>query len=65
MEEMLNSLRKSCWDGLHNTAAGLGFGIASYRQPERIVAFNAVRKAKERREMLLTPLEASQLFALV
>lgn len=62
---MLNWLRKTCWNGLHSAAAGLGFGLASYRQPDRIGAFQAVRQAKRRREMLLTPLEASQLFSLV
>jgi len=50
---------------LHNIAAALGFGVASYRQPYRAAAMNAVRAIKRRREMLLTPLEANQLFSLV
>ena len=50
---------------LHNIAAALGFGVASYRQPYRAAAMNAVRAIKHRREMLLTPLEAIQLFSLV
>lgn len=62
---MLNSLRKACWNGLHNTAASFGFGVASYRQPERLPAFEEVRRVKHKREMLLTPLEAAQLSSLV
>lgn len=62
---MLNSLRTACWNGLHGAAARFGFGLASYRQPHRLGAFNAVRTVKQNREMLLTPLEANQLFSLV
>jgi hypothetical protein len=62
---MLNPWRRVCWNALHNTAAGFGFGIASYRQPERLSAFVAVRRAKHNREMLLTPLEAAELSSLV
>jgi O-methyltransferase len=62
---VLRALRKTCWDGLHNGAALLGFGIASYRQPERITDFKHVREARQKREILLTPMEANQLCALV
>ena len=62
---MLKSARKTAWNVLHNSAAALGFGIATYRQPERSGVMRAIRNLKRRREMLLTPLEANQLFTLV
>lgn len=62
---MLGKIRKSCWDAMHGASAALGFGIASYRPPSRSPTLDLVRKLKREREMLLTPLEASQLFSLV
>jgi hypothetical protein len=50
---------------MHYASASLGFGIASYRQPSRLLTVQIVRNLKRRREMLLTPLEAAQLFSLV
>jgi hypothetical protein len=62
---MMNAARKFAWKTLHDTSAALGFGIVSYRQPERIQTIEMIRRLKKTREMLLTPLEANQLFALV
>jgi O-methyltransferase len=62
---MMKNVRKAAWNALHNSAAALGFGIATYRQPERTVVMRTIRELKRRREMLLTPLEANQLFSLV
>jgi hypothetical protein len=57
--------RKIAWNTLHSVAAAAGFGVASYRQPARIQTLRAIRKLKGDRRMLLTPLEANQLFSLV
>lgn len=65
MGGILGKLRRTCWDAVHDTSAALGFGIASYRPPLRTPALDVVRKLKREREMLLTPLEATQLFSLV
>lgn len=61
----MNVVRKFAWGALHNASAALGFGLASYRQPDRIETIRWIRKLKKSREMLLTPLEANQLFSLV
>jgi O-methyltransferase len=50
---------------IHKSSAALGFGLASYRQPQRLPVMNAIRRLKRQRKMLLTPLEANQLFSLV
>lgn len=50
---------------LHNTAASLSLGVASYRQPHRTNVLRRVLDLKRRRRMILTPLEANQLFSLV
>jgi len=57
--------RTIAWNILHNTAAALGWGLASYYWPTRVGAMRAVRKLKKRRDMNITPLEAIQLIALV
>jgi hypothetical protein len=48
-----------------NGAARLGLGVASYRQPARNGYLRRILEIKKRREMLLTPVEASQIFSLV
>lgn len=50
---------------IHDSSAALGFGLASYRQPHRLQVMDSIRDLKRQREMLLTPLEANQLFSLV
>ncbi|MGH9656472.1 MAG: TylF/MycF/NovP-related O-methyltransferase, partial [Bryobacteraceae bacterium] len=62
---MVNSVRKICWNALHDGFAAFGFGIASYRQPSRVPVIREIRRLKRSREMLLTPLEANQIFSLV
>lgn len=57
--------RTVAWNILHNTAAALGWGVASYREPARVGTMSAVRELKRRRDMNITPLEAIQLFSLV
>ena len=57
--------RTIAWNILHNMAAALGWGLASYYWPTRVEAMRAVRKLKKRRDMNITPLEAIQLIALV
>lgn len=48
-----------------NSAARLGMGLASYRQPRRVGYLKKVLDIKKRRQMLLTPIEASQMVRLV
>ncbi len=62
---MFKLARKIVWNILHSVSAAAGFGVASYRQPARIQILRMVRKLKGDRQMLLTPLEANQLFSLV
>jgi predicted O-methyltransferase YrrM len=62
---MIKGVRRTAWNALHSASSALGFGIATYRQPERIETIRAIRELKSSCEMLLTPLEASQLFSLV
>jgi O-methyltransferase len=62
---MIKDVRKVAWNALHSASSALGFGIATYRQPERLETIRAIRELKGSCEMLLTPLEASQLFSLV
>ena len=57
--------RTVAWNILHNTAAALGFGVASYRKPTRLGTLHTIRKLRKRRDMSITPLEAVQLFSLV
>jgi hypothetical protein len=57
--------RTVAWNILHNTAAALGWGLASYYWPTRVGTMRAVRELKRRRDMNITPLEAIQLFSLV
>lgn len=57
--------RTIAWNILHNMAAALGWGLASYYWPTRIGTLRAVRNFKKRRDMNITPLEAIQLMALV
>ena len=53
------------WNALHGTAAALGWGVASYREPTRIGTLRAIRNLRKLRDMNITPLEAFQLFSLV
>jgi hypothetical protein len=62
---ILKVARKAAWNALHTASAALGFGVASYRQPDRIKAIRKIQQVKKIREMLLTPLEANQLMSLV
>lgn len=62
---MIKDVRKVAWNALHSASSALGFGIATYRQPERLETMRAIRELKRSCEMLLTPLEASQLLSLV
>jgi hypothetical protein len=62
---MMNKSRRAAWNALHGVSAALGFGLASFRQPERIQTIRKIQTLKKSREMLLTPLEANQLFSLV
>jgi hypothetical protein len=57
--------RTVAWNMLHSTAAALGWGVASYREPARVATMRAVRELKRRRDMNISPLEAIQLFSLV
>lgn len=56
---------KASWNALHDTAAALGFGVASYRSPDRVDAMKTVRRLRRGRGTLITPLEAHQLLAVV
>ena len=53
------------FNALHDTSSALGFGMASYRQPQRLGDMAMIRRIKRQRDMLLTPLEAVQLVYLV
>jgi hypothetical protein len=64
-QDMIKGVRKAAWNALHSASSALGFGIATYRQPERMQTIRVIREVKASCEMLLTPLEASQLFSLV
>jgi len=50
---------------IFNSAARVGFGLASYRQPMRAGYMKRILEIKKRRQMLLTPIEASQIVRLV
>jgi hypothetical protein len=58
-------MRTVAWNTLHNTAAALGWGLASYRKPSRLGGLRSIRNLKRRRDLVITPLEAMQLVALV
>jgi O-methyltransferase len=62
---MMKAARRYTWRVLHDASAALGFGVVSYRQPGRSQRIEMIRRVKKAREMLLTPLEADQLFSLV
>jgi len=57
--------RTFAWNILHNAAAALGWGLASYWAPTRVGTMRTIRELKRRRDMNITPLEAIQLFSLV
>jgi hypothetical protein len=57
--------RTVAWNVLHNAAATLGFGVASYREPTRHATLRTIRELRKRLDMNVTPLEAVQLFSLV
>ena len=63
--QLMKVARKVAWSALHSAWAAFGFGLASYRQPDRMKTIRTIRQLKRSREMLLTPLEANQLFSLV
>jgi O-methyltransferase len=50
---------------LFELAASLRVGLVSYRQPGRREAMRLILELRKRREMLLTPVEAWQIFSLV
>ncbi len=52
-------------DSIFRNAASLNIGIASYRQPSRAGVMRRILDIQKRREMLLTPVEAGQIFSLV
>jgi O-methyltransferase len=59
------TIAQFAWNRLHNTFARAGFGIASYRPPARTGQMKVISGIKRGREMLLTHLEANQLFSAV
>lgn len=62
---MANATRVLAWNVLHGVAALTGFGLASYRQPGRVGTMGRIRDVKRGRQMLLTYVEANQIFSLV
>ncbi len=58
---MLTSLKIAVWNALHNGAAAAGFGLATYRPPERRDDFSYVRRVRAAREALTSPLEGMQI----
>ena len=59
------SARAIAGNMLHDAAAALGYGLASYRAPTRVEEMRTVRELKRRRHTLMTLLDAMQLFSLV
>ena len=51
--------------GVHAILAGMGYGLVNYHSPARNEGMQAVRRHKRERRMLLTPVEAYQIFSLV
>jgi O-methyltransferase len=51
--------------GVHAVLAGMGYGLVNYHSPARNEGMQAVRRHKRARRMLLTPVEAYQIFSLV
>jgi O-methyltransferase len=51
--------------GVHAVLAGMGYGLVNYHSPARNEGMQAVRRHKRERRMLLTPVEAYQIFSLV
>jgi hypothetical protein len=49
------------WEILNRSMAVMGFGLASYRTPERRSKLATIRRLKADREMLLSHLEATQI----
>lgn len=49
--------------GVHALVSGFGYGLVSYHGRE--AAFEEVRRLRRQRRMLLTPVEAHQIFSLV
>jgi hypothetical protein len=50
---------------LNDCAAALGWALASYREPTRAETMRTIHALKKRCDMLITPLEAFQIFSLV
>jgi O-methyltransferase len=49
--------------GIHDAVGSLNYGIATYRYPSRTGVMREIRAIKRERRMLLTPVEAYQLYA--
>jgi hypothetical protein len=62
---LIKTTRALASNAMHGAWSAFGFGIASYRQPMRAGRMRVICDLKRQREMLLTPLEANQLFSVV
>jgi O-methyltransferase len=65
MNNMLLQARIFARRTIFEFAASCNFGVASYRQAHRKEAMRVILELRKRREMLLTPVEAWQIFSLV
>jgi len=63
MKESLVITRQRFQFGFHALLSGLGYGLVSYHGREE--GFEEVRRLRRQRRMLLTPVEAYQIFTLV
>jgi len=63
MKENLVVARQRFQFGVHALVSGFGYGLVSYHGRE--AAFEEVRRLRRERRMLLTPVEAHQIFSLV
>lgn len=58
---ILRSVQVAAFNALQRSAASLGFGVATYRQPTRAGDFAKAVDVRRSRAMLMTPLEGVQL----
>jgi O-methyltransferase len=58
---MLTAAKIAAWNVLHGTLARAGFGVATYRPPQRRGDFTFVRRVRAERESLTSPLEGMQI----
>lgn len=65
MKENLVIARQRLQFGVHALVSGLGYGLVSYHGPVRKAWFQEIRRLRRQRRMLLTPVEAYQIFTLV